>query len=149
MHIVDPSHFFRRLDRRDVEIDHDRLLPASHEHAFEGMVRGGADLLMRHGRRNENEIAGPGLRGELEVIAPTHSGIPLHDVDYALEFAVMMSAGLCVGMNAYSAGPKLRGSCTRVSNRSGAIHPRCLRSVGIHVPGTNNPNSMKLPVGHF
>src|SRR6185369_1957166 len=146
MHIVDPSNLFRRLDGRNVEIDYDWFLPASHEHAFERLIGAGVDLLMRNKRRHVDEVAGSGFSGEFQSIAPPHAGLAFYDVDYTFEFAVMMRSGLCVGMNAYSAGPELRGAGSRVSDRRGSIHSRSLRSVGIEVFGMNDANPMKFPV---
>jgi hypothetical protein len=51
-----PVDFLRILDRGYVEIDHDRLLIAAHDHAGERLVLVGVDLLMRHERRDENKI---------------------------------------------------------------------------------------------
>ena len=50
---VDPGDVFRLLDRFDVEIDHDRLVVAAHQHAFERLVLARVDLLMRHVRRHD------------------------------------------------------------------------------------------------
>src|SRR4051812_25142471 len=69
---IDPQHGLGLLDRLDVEVDRDRLAVAAHQHAFQHLVRAGVDLLMRHVGRDENEIAGAGLRGELQALAPAH-----------------------------------------------------------------------------
>ena len=102
---VDPVNRFRLLHRFDVEIDDDGFLVAAHEDAFERLVGAGVDLLMRHVRRDEDEIARPCLGEEFEMVAPAHAGAPLDDVDDAFERAVMMRAGLGVGMDADRPGP--------------------------------------------
>jgi len=107
MQVVDPPHFFWRLNSLNVKVDYDWLLAASHEHTLERLVSAGVDLLMRNKWRNIDEVAGPGFGGKLEMIAPTHSSLAFGDIDHALELAVMMSPGLCVGVNAYSSCPKL------------------------------------------
>ena len=131
MNVVDPSNFFRRLDCRDVEIDHDRFLSAAHQHTFERLIGARVDLLMRNERRNVYEVAGPGFSRELEPITPSHASLSLDHIDHALKLAVMMRSRFCVGMNAYSSGPQLRGAGSRESDRRGAIHPRSLRCVRV------------------
>src|SRR3954453_4641998 len=70
---IDPGHMLRLLDRFDGEIDHDGLFVAAHQHAFERLVGAGIEFLIRHIRRYENEVAGSGLRGEYEPLAPAHA----------------------------------------------------------------------------
>jgi hypothetical protein len=47
---VDPADLFDLLGGLDVEVDDDRLLIASHQHALQGFVRTGIDLLSRRNR---------------------------------------------------------------------------------------------------
>lgn len=105
MCIVDPSHLFRRLDCRNVEVDDDGFLAASHENAFERLVGAGVDLLVRNVRRNVDEVAGSGFGGELELIAPTHASAAFDDIDDAFNLAVMMSSSLGVWMYGDGSGP--------------------------------------------
>src|SRR3954462_14046604 len=65
--VVDPVHFFRSLDHRDVEIHHHRLLTAAAEHARERLAVARVDLLVWHIRRHVDEIARAGLGDELEL----------------------------------------------------------------------------------
>ena len=51
----------RGLRTLDLQIHDDRLLAAAHHHAFARLIRPRVDLLMRHERRHEDEIAGAGL----------------------------------------------------------------------------------------
>src|SRR5205809_2399863 len=85
MHVVDPTHFFGRLDRRNLKVHYDGFLTASHEYAFERLVSAGVDLLVRNVGRDIDEVAGSCFSGELEMIAPTHSSAAFDDVDDALE----------------------------------------------------------------
>jgi hypothetical protein len=147
MHVVDPSDFFRRFYGRDVEIHNDWLLATSHEHTFERLVSAGVDLLMRHIRRNVDEVARPGFSSEFEMIPPTHSRLALDHVDDAFKFSVVMSPGLCIRVNAYSPCPKLRCAGPRVSDRSRSVHPRSLRGVRIEFASANNADSVVFPAG--
>src|SRR5262249_60412550 len=45
-----PSHLFRGLCWRNIEIDHDGLLTATRDHAAHHLAWAGIDLLMRHER---------------------------------------------------------------------------------------------------
>ena len=146
MCIVHPNNFLGRLDGWDVEVDDYRFLSAANQHALERLTRAGVDLLMRHVRRNIDEVACVCLGGELEVLAPPHPSAALHNIDHALEIAVMMRSGLCVWVNADRASPELACARPRVSDRSRAVHPRRLRSVGVQIAGMNNPNAVAFPV---
>src|SRR5206468_2896899 len=94
MRRVDPPHILRRLRRLDVQVDRHRLAVAAHQHAFERLGRAGVDLLVRHEGRHVDEVAGTGLGGELQVLAPAHARAALDDVDHALQRPVVMRAGL-------------------------------------------------------
>jgi hypothetical protein len=146
MHIVDPTHFFGRLDGRNLEVHHDGLLAASHKDAFERLISPSVDLLVRNVGRDIDEVAGAGFSGELEMIAPTHSSAALDDVDDALEVAVMMRPGLGVGMDGDRARPEFRGPSSRVSDGSSAIHAGRLRRVRIEFTRVNDANSVMLPI---
>ena len=148
MQVVDPSDFFRRLDVRNFKIDHDRFLPASHEHAFERLIDAGVDFLVWNKRRDVDEITGPGFSRELELITPTHASLALDDVDHALKLAVMMSSRFCVGMYAHSSGPQLRSAGSSVSDCSGSIHSRSLRRIGVEFVRADDTNSVMFPIGH-
>ena len=105
VHGIDPQHRLRLFHRLDVEIDRDRLAVAAHQHAFQHLVAAGVDFLVRHVGRHEDEIAGAGLGGELQLLAPAHPRLALHDIDDAFEMAVMMRAGLGVGPDGHGARP--------------------------------------------
>ena len=153
MRIVDPPYVLGRLDGRNIKIDDDWFLAASNQDAFERLVGVCIDFLVRHVRRDVDEIARARFGRELEMIAPSHARFAFDDVDDALEFAVVMRAGLRIGMNAYGAGPELRRTGPRVSNRGSAIHPGRLRRVRVEFAGMNDANSVMFPikilVAHF
>src|SRR5262249_37781319 len=119
---IDPGHLLRLLDRLDVEIDHDGLVVAAHQHALERLVAAGVDLLMRHVRWHEDEVAGAGLGGEFEPLAPAHAGFSPHHVDHALERTMMMRAGLCVWVDRDGAGPEFLSARARKIDRDLAVH---------------------------
>src|SRR5271170_890000 len=110
MYRIDPQYGLGLLDRLDVEIDRYRLAVAAHQHAFQNLVRAGVDLLMRHVRRDKDEIARICFGRELQMFAPAHARLAAHNVDDAFEMAVVMSAGLRVGLDRYRAGPQLLGA---------------------------------------
>jgi hypothetical protein len=64
MNIVNPINFLRRLGWRDVQINHDGLLTATHDHAAQWFVAAGVDLLVRYKGRDIYKIAGTGV-GEI------------------------------------------------------------------------------------
>src|SRR5215469_4464940 len=96
---VHPRNFLRPLRRLDVQVDRDCLAVAPYQHTLERLGTAGVDLLMRHVGRHIDEIARTGFRRELELLAPTHAGASLDDVDDALEMPVMMRASLGVGVD--------------------------------------------------
>ena len=55
---VDPVDLLRLFDRVHISnVHHNSLVIAAHENAFEGLVRAGVDLLMRHEGRHIDEVA--------------------------------------------------------------------------------------------
>src|SRR5438552_16794343 len=113
MDVVDPEYFLGLLDHRDVEIDDDGLLAAAHDDAFERLGLARIDLLVRHEGRHPDEIAGPRFRGELEPLAPTHARFAFHNVDHALDRAVVMRSGFGVRLDVHRPGPDLLGAHAR------------------------------------
>src|SRR5476651_1756850 len=101
MRWIDPVDLFDLFGRCDVEVDGDGLVVGADQHAFERLGVRGVDLLVRDIRRHIDEVAGSGLGGELELVAPAHAGAALHNVDHALEMAVVMRAGLGVGVDGH------------------------------------------------
>src|SRR5579862_1956621 len=146
---IDPQHGFRLLHRLDVEIDGDGLAVAAHQHAFQHLIRAGIDLLMRHVRRDEDEIARIGLGGELQMLAPAHARLAAHHIDDALEMAVMMRAGFGIGLDRHRAGPQfLRAGAGKI-DRGFAIHAGRRRHIGIELIARNDAHAVVLPTARI
>src|SRR5262249_6252707 len=128
---VDPRNVLSLLGRLDVEVDDDGLVVAAHQHAFERLVRARVDLLVRYVGRHEDEVTRAGLGGEFEPIAPAHAGFAAHDVDYTFERAVVMRAGLGIGMDADRPGPEPLCAGAGEINRGLALHARRLRRIRV------------------
>src|SRR2546427_11700226 len=79
---------------------------------------------MRDEGRDVDEVAGAGLGHELELVAPAHAGLAANDVDYALDRAMMMRAGLGLGVDDDGAGPEFLGAGARVGDGGGAVQDR-------------------------
>src|SRR6266436_1063868 len=143
MHGIDPQDRFGFLHRLDVEIDRDSLAVAAHQHAFKHLIAAGVNLLMRHVGRNENEIAGVGLRHKLQMLAPAHPRSALDHVDDALEVTVMMRAGLGVGLD--GDGPQfLRAGAGEIDRRL-AVHAGGRGHVGIELVAGDDADAVVLP----
>src|ERR1041385_9038377 len=104
MDVIHPMHFFRFLDDRDIQIDDDRLLTAAAEDAGEGLGVAGVYFLMGDVGRHVYEVAGAGLGDEVELVAPAHAGLAAYYIYDALDRAVVMGAGLGLGMDDDGAG---------------------------------------------
>ena len=110
---VDPVHFLRLHYRINVgNVHHNGLVVRAHEHALKRLVRAGIDFLMRHEGRHIDEISGPSLGHILEVVAPPHTGLAAHHVDHTLKLAMVVHAGLGVGLDGDGPGPDLLGPDT-------------------------------------
>src|SRR6266436_3381149 len=145
MHGIDPQDRFGFLHRLDVEIDRDSLAVAAHQHAFKHLVAAGVDLLMRHVGRNEDKIAGVGLRHKLQMLAPAHPRPALDHVDDALEVSVMMRAGLGVGLDGHGAGPQfLRAGAGEIDRRL-AVHAGGRGHVGIELVARDDADAIVFP----
>jgi len=88
---------------------------------------------------------GPGFGGELQMLAPAHARLAFHDIDDALEMAVMMRAGLGIGLDGHGARPQfLRADAGKI-DRGLAIHPGGRGHVGIKLVARNNADAIMLP----
>jgi hypothetical protein len=143
---VDPGHVFRLLHRLDVEVDHHRLVVAAHQHALQGLVGRGVDLLVRHVRRHIDEVAGPGLGGEFQLLAPAHPGAAADHIDHALQRSVVMRAGLGAGVDVHRAGPQLLRPDPGEVDRRRAVHAERLGRVGVERAAGDDPDAGMLPV---
>src|SRR4029079_11308356 len=103
------------------------------------------DLLVRNVRRHVDEIAGAGLGGELEPVAPSHPRAAADDVDDALDRSVMMRAGLRLRMDDHRAGPQLLGAHARVVDGRRPAHPRRLRGIAVELVGPHDAHAVVTP----
>ena len=81
---IDPQHGLRLFDRLDVEINGDRFAVAAHQHAFQGLVAAGVDLLMRHIRLTDTpENRNRNLRTDGQPFIPPagQSALPVAPVE--------------------------------------------------------------------
>src|SRR5262249_22048917 len=90
---------------------------------------------------------GPGtsLRREVEVLTAAHARFAAHHVDHALEGAVVMRAGLGVGLNTDGAGPELLRTDARVVDGRLAIHARRLRRIAVERVAGDDAHAVVLP----
>ena len=134
------------LDRLDVEVDHDRLAAAAHQHAFQRLVGGGVDLLVRHVRRHVDEVARPGLGDEFQLLAPAHPRPALDHIDHAFQRAVMMRAGLGVGMDVTVPAQSFCAPTRAKLIAAARFMPGRLRGVGIELVARDHLDAVRLPI---
>src|SRR3954447_1732331 len=147
MNVVYPVHLlWVWLDLGKIEIDHDRLLTAAYDDAGERVVGAGIDLLVRHVRRDVDEVAGTRLGRELEALAPPHPRLAADHVDHTFDRAVMMRTGLGVRVYYDGSRPELLRACASRCDRGGAIHSRRLRCVRVELVATHHTHSVQSPV---
>src|SRR5271163_375263 len=108
-----PADFGWLLGGIDFQVDHDRVLPAAHDHRFDGLFGAGVQLLVRDERRDVNKISRAGLGEVFEIFAPTKSSAAADDIQDRFELAMMMRSSLGVGGDHHGAGPQLFGSGAR------------------------------------
>src|ERR1051325_1993727 len=143
---VYPANLFWFFDRLDLEVDDDRLVVAAHQHAFEGFIARGVDLLVRHIGRHEDEVARPSLGDVFEGVAPAHPRPALQHVNDAFERAVVVRPGLGVGMDVHGAGPDLLCAHSGEIDRRSAVHPGGLRRVGVELVARADLDTALLPI---
>jgi hypothetical protein len=66
----------------DVQINHDWLLAASHDHCFHRFIPPGVEFLVRNKGRNLNEVARAGFLNKLQIISPPKPGAATNDVNH-------------------------------------------------------------------
>src|SRR6267143_3554028 len=102
---------------------------------------------MRDEGRDVDEVAGAGFGDEFELVAPAHTRLAAHYVDHALDRAVMMRAGLGLGVDDDGAGPEFLGAGAGVGDGGGAVHARSLRGVDVELVGMDDAHAVVLPLG--
>src|SRR5207245_2853837 len=102
---------------------------------------------MRDEGRDVDEVAGAGLGDELELVAPAHARLAADYIYDALDRAVMVGAGLGLGVDDDSAGPEFLGAGARVGDGGGAVHARGLRGVDVELIGVDDAHAVVFPLG--
>src|SRR5436190_14777147 len=102
---------------------------------------------MRDEGRDVDEVAGAGLGDELKLVAPAHARLAAHHVDHALYRAMMVRAGLGLGVDDDGAGPEFLGAGAGVGDGGGAIHAGGLRGVDVELVGVDDAHARVLPFG--
>jgi hypothetical protein len=100
---------------------------------------------VRHIGRNEDEIARPRLRGELQPLAPAHPRPAADHIDDALQMAVVMRAGLGVGLDRDGAGPKLLRAGPGEVDGGLAVHAGRRGHVRIELVAWDDPHTVVFP----
>ena len=70
--MVYPVHLLRRLGRRNIEINNDRLLVIAHDDTGKWFVLARINLLMGNERWHVDEVARPSFGNEFKVLSPPH-----------------------------------------------------------------------------
>jgi hypothetical protein len=131
----------------NIQIDDDGFLTAAHDHRLDRLVFAGIQLLMRNVGRNVDEISWAGFVDELQIVSPAKAGAAAHYVDYSFQFAVMMRAGLSIGMHHYSSRPELLRADPCMRDGLGARHSWSLRSVRVEFAAADDAQAVGFPVG--
>ena len=131
MDMVYPVNFLRRLGRRDIEINHDRLLVITHDDTGKWFVLARIDLLMGSERWHVDEVARPRFGNELEALPPPHPRPTVYHVDHALQFPVVMRTRFSVGVDIDGTRPQLVCSGRGMRNGRRTGHARRLGGIEI------------------
>ncbi|MCU1235648.1 MAG: hypothetical protein JWP63_3615 [Candidatus Solibacter sp.] len=76
-----------------VEVNHNWVLAAAHHDGLAGLAGRSVNLLVRHVRRNVDEITGPGLTAEFKVVTPPHADATGNDVEDGFQLSVVVGTG--------------------------------------------------------
>jgi len=72
MDMVYPVHLLRRLGRRNIEINNDRLLVIAHDDTGKWFVLARINLLMGNEQWHVDEVARPSFGNEFKALSPPH-----------------------------------------------------------------------------
>jgi hypothetical protein len=131
MDVVYPVHLLRRLGRRDVEIDNDRLLIIAHDDTAKGFVLARINLLMGNERWHVDEVARPSFGNEFKTLSPPHPRSATDHVDHALQFPMVMGTGFGARVNRDGTSPQLVCAGRGMRNGRRTCHARRLWSIEI------------------
>jgi hypothetical protein len=96
-----------RLWTGDIEVHYDRFLATPHNDGFDRDICACVELLMRDVWRYVDEVARPGLVNKFQLIPPSKPCPSANDVNYSLQFSVMVGARLGIRMDNNGARPQL------------------------------------------
>src|ERR1700733_8430946 len=147
--VIDPAYRLGPLHRLYFEVVHQAGLPAARQNTVKLQVLAGIDLLVRYIGRHVNEITGPGLGDEFEPISPAQACDAAHNIDHALQVAVMMRAGLGPGIDGHRAGPELRRARAIGRHRRATLHAKGLRGIGIEFARRDDPHALEPPLADW
>src|SRR5258708_19621499 len=129
-----------------MQVDHNRLLPASHDICFYRLIASGIEFLVRHIRRHVNEVPGAGLVHKFQMVSPSKSRAPSNDIEHRFQLSMVMRTCLGVGVHDDSSRPEFLRPDPRVRDGFGARHTWGLRGVRIQLAASNNSNALLFPV---
>src|SRR5262249_25486181 len=143
---IDPIVRFWWFDWGNVQIHHDRLLPAAYQYTDEFLILAGVDFLMRDKWRHIDKIPWSGLGDVLQMIAPAHAGAAIHHINNTLQVSMVVRTRFGMGMNGDSAGPQLTGPSGGMGDGGSAGHADRLRGVQIERTAGHHPYPVLAPV---
>ena len=121
---VDPSDFLRSIDRLDGRFHHNRIPVISYQDAYEFLFRASIQLLMRHIRRDVDEITRPRVGEVLKTLSPSQSRPSANNVDHAFQIPVLMSSRPGIRWNRYRTRPNLARTGRGIGYGRPEIHAR-------------------------
>ena len=107
---VHPFDQLRLLGSVDLQADQDGFLIVADQDADQRLVRAGIDLLVRHKGGDKDKISRTGFGIILQMFPPAQAGFAADNVDYALQFPVVMSARFSTWLDADTTSPDFPGT---------------------------------------
>jgi hypothetical protein len=99
------------LDRGNVKTDRNSFVVTANDHEIERFT-GDIQFLMRHIRREVDEITGAHLRCKLKTLSPTYLTAPFYHIDRNLMTPVVMGAGPRMWFESNRAYPRFSSPST-------------------------------------
>src|SRR5215210_5655264 len=120
MDVVYPMHLFRRLSRRNIQVNDYRFLVIANHYTGEWFVLARIDLLMGNERWHVDKVAGSSFSNEIKALSPPHPSPTTYHEDHALQSSMVVGTGLGVRVDSDGTSPQLvcAGRSTRNSRRT-------------------------------
>lgn len=132
MRRINPFDPLRVLDRHDIrQINSNGLSITTHQHTLQLLVFLRIDLLVRHVRRDVDEIPGSSLGGKLEFVSPAHTSPALNDVNHTFQMPVVVGPRFRVRVDFHRPCPQLLGADTGGIDGGSTVHAGRLGSVAV------------------